>query len=130
MNGKSINRLLEADFTPVFCAITHDKKGQLLNTNADSIASRVAAAMSSYYSTKLILCFEKEGVLSDPEDDAQIYLATGGQRGQPVLRSPSIVPPCRSAWGTPTEALEERAEFRSRSTSSRQFGWLGDPAGP
>ena len=82
VNGKSINRLLEADFTPVFCAITHNKKGQLLNTNADSIAARVAAAMSSYFSTKLILCFEKEGVLSDPEDDASVIPSINFQEFQ------------------------------------------------
>jgi len=72
VNGLAINRLLNAQFTPVFCAITHDKKGQLLNTNADSIAANIAAGMSSYFSTRLILCFEKEGVLSDPTDDTSV----------------------------------------------------------
>lgn len=72
VGGKNICQLLIAGFVPVFCAITHDKTGQLLNTNADSIASTVAAAMSAYFSTQLILCFEKDGVLSDPNDDASV----------------------------------------------------------
>ncbi len=72
VNGKNITQLLVAGFTPVFCAITHDKKGQLLNTNADSIASRLAAAMGRYFKTKLILCFEKDGVLSNPDDDTSV----------------------------------------------------------
>lgn len=72
VNDQHIAQLLETDFIPVFCAITHDNNGQLLNTNADSIASRVAAAMGKRYDTTLILCFEKDGILSDPEDDNSI----------------------------------------------------------
>ncbi len=72
VNGKQIAQLLESRFTPVFCAITHDKKGQLLNTNADSIASSLAASMGQYFKTKLILCFEKDGVLSNPDDDNSV----------------------------------------------------------
>lgn len=72
VNGLAISQLLQSDFVPAFCAITHDKKGQLLNTNADSIASTIAATMSRYFQTKLVLCFEKDGVLSDPTDDASV----------------------------------------------------------
>ena len=72
VNGLAISQLLQSGFVPAFCAITHDKKGQLLNTNADSIASTIAAAMSRYFQTKLVLCFEKDGVLSDPTDDASV----------------------------------------------------------
>ena len=72
IGGKNITQLLIAGFIPVFCAITHNKKGQLLNTNADSIASYLAAGMGRYFHTKLILCFEKDGVLSDPSNDASV----------------------------------------------------------
>ncbi|WP_338356433.1 acetylglutamate kinase [Yeosuana marina] len=65
---QSINKLLEADFTPVFCAITHDGNGQLLNTNADTIASQVAVGMSNLYETSLYYCFELNGVLKDIND--------------------------------------------------------------
>ena len=66
------SKLLEAGFTPVFSAITHDGKGQLLNTNADTIASAIAIAMSKEYETSLIFCFEKAGVLMDVEDESSI----------------------------------------------------------
>jgi acetylglutamate kinase len=69
IDPKSISRLLEADFTPVFCAITHDGEGQLLNTNADTIASALAVALSQLYETTLIYCFEKKGVLQDINDE-------------------------------------------------------------
>ncbi|MFK7981188.1 MAG: acetylglutamate kinase [Saprospiraceae bacterium] len=72
IESTNIAKLINADFTPVFCAITHDKKGQLLNTNADSIASRVAVGMSELYDVKLVLCFEKDGVLSDADDDTSV----------------------------------------------------------
>lgn len=64
----SINKLIEADFIPVFCAITHDGKGQLLNTNADTIASQVAIGMSKLYKTSIYYCFELNGVLEDIND--------------------------------------------------------------
>ncbi|MDB5019982.1 MAG: acetylglutamate kinase [Pedobacter sp.] len=68
----TINKLLEADLVPVFCAITHDGDTQLLNTNADTVASAIAVAMSAVYDTTLMYCFEKRGVLRDVEDDNSI----------------------------------------------------------
>ncbi|MEL6919122.1 MAG: acetylglutamate kinase, partial [Bacteroidota bacterium] len=68
-NAKAILYLLEGGFVPVFCAMTHDGKGQLLNTNADTIASEIAIAMSATYETTLFYCFEKKGVLMNIEDE-------------------------------------------------------------
>ena len=68
----SLTNLLQAGFVPVLCAITHDGETQLLNTNADTIASAVAVAMSSAYETHLVYCFEKKGVLKDINDDATV----------------------------------------------------------
>ncbi|MCL4134865.1 UNVERIFIED_CONTAM: hypothetical protein GTU68_040381 [Idotea baltica] len=64
----SIDKLIQADFTPVFCAITHDGNGQLLNTNADTITSQVAVGMSNLYETSIYYCFELNGVLEDIND--------------------------------------------------------------
>ncbi|MFK8061348.1 MAG: acetylglutamate kinase [Polaribacter sp.] len=64
----SIDKLIKADFTPVFCAITHDGNGQLLNTNADTIASTIAVGMSNIYETSIYYCFELNGVLQDFND--------------------------------------------------------------
>ena len=68
----SIKDLLNIGFTPVLCAITHDGNTQLLNTNADTIASAVAVAMSSVYETRLVYCFEKKGVLKDINDEESV----------------------------------------------------------
>jgi acetylglutamate kinase len=68
VNTASLRILLKEGFVPVFCALTHDGKGQLLNTNADTIASDIAIALSAVYDVSLMYCFEKPGVLSDVKD--------------------------------------------------------------
>ena len=72
VNLEFINSLLSAKITPVFSAITHDGKGQLLNTNADTIASVLAVAMSKYFDVQLNYCFEKKGVLKDVDDENSV----------------------------------------------------------
>jgi len=69
VDHSGLGNLLEAGFIPVFSAITHDGEGQLLNTNADTIASAIAVAMAGKYETSLIYCFEKAGVLRDVNDE-------------------------------------------------------------
>jgi acetylglutamate kinase len=63
---------LQTGVVPVFSAITHDGQGQLLNTNADTIASTLAIALSSLYQVSLVYCFEKKGVLLDVTDDSSV----------------------------------------------------------
>jgi len=72
VENKTIALFLDAGITPVFSAITHDKNGQLLNTNADTIASELAKGLSGDYEVELIYCFEKNGVLKDVEDDESV----------------------------------------------------------
>lgn len=102
VNAKFIYSLLEKGIVPVFNAINHDGDGNLLNTNADTIASSVATAMANYkyrtpkdvcsrceectfcsddgrltHVTELIYCFEKDGVLYDKEDESSIIPEIG-----------------------------------------------------
>lgn len=72
INAGLLSHLLTLGLTPVFCALTHDGKGQLLNTNADTIASEVAIGLSQLYDTTLYFCFEKKGVLRDVADDDSV----------------------------------------------------------
>ncbi len=69
VNADLLKVLVEQNVVPAFCAITHDGKGQLLNTNADTIASTVAVACSKYFDVRLMYCFEKKGVLMDSENE-------------------------------------------------------------
>ncbi len=72
VNTDLLRHLLEGGHSPVFCAITHDGKGQLYNTNADSIAAGLAGALSAAYAVRLTYCFEKPGVLRDADDDSSL----------------------------------------------------------
>lgn len=81
----SINKLIKADFTPVFCAITHDGNGQLLNTNADTITSTIAVGMSEIYETSIYYCFELNGVLRDFDDKNSVVKLINSETYQELL---------------------------------------------
>lgn len=63
------SKLLHEGFSPVFAPLTHDGNGQLLNTNADSVASAIAVALSGHFLVHLVYCFEKKGVLQEMDDE-------------------------------------------------------------
>jgi acetylglutamate kinase len=72
VNTSLLETLITNGIVPVFCAITHDGNGQLLNTNADTIASELAIALSEVAEVTLYYCFEKPGVLFDADDDSSV----------------------------------------------------------
>lgn len=74
---KSVDASILADLigrgvVPVLAPLTHDGKGNMLNTNADTIAGEAAKALAAYFDVTLTFCFEKKGVLSDPDDDESV----------------------------------------------------------
>ena len=71
-DGKMLATLIGEGVVPVMAPLTHDKQGNLLNTNADTIAGETAKALASYFDVTLIYCFEHAGVLTDPEDEASV----------------------------------------------------------
>ena len=68
VNTAALAKLLDAGLVPVINAINHDGSGNLLNTNADTVASALASALGA----ELIICFEKAGVLLDKNDDSSL----------------------------------------------------------
>jgi acetylglutamate kinase len=88
--SNSIDKLMKADFTPIFCAITHDGNGQLLNTNADTIASTIAVRMSKIYDTSIYYCFELNGVLKDFNDKTSIIKHINRETYQELLKNEII----------------------------------------
>lgn len=71
-NSKMLQTLIQEGITPVMAPLTHDGNGNILNTNADTIASETAKALAPYYDVTLIYSFEKKGVLSNPDDDNSV----------------------------------------------------------
>ncbi|RNC88303.1 MAG: acetylglutamate kinase [Winogradskyella sp.] len=72
VNTKTLDIVLNGNIIPVFCAITHDGNGQLLNTNADTIASELAIGLTKNYEVELYYCFEKQGVLKDVNNEDSV----------------------------------------------------------
>ncbi|MEN0080259.1 MAG: acetylglutamate kinase, partial [Flavobacterium lindanitolerans] len=71
-------------------AITHDGKGQLLNTNADTIAAEIAISLSEEYEVELIYCFEKKGVLLNSEDDDSVIEVLDFEKYQTLKNEQTI----------------------------------------
>lgn len=72
VNSGQIQFFLRQRLTPVFAPLTYAQSGDLLNTNADTMASAIAVDMCHHNTVTLIYCFEKKGVLSDPSDDTSV----------------------------------------------------------
>lgn len=71
-DGKALQTLIEAGIVPVMAPLTHDGHGNILNTNADTIAGETAKALAPFYDVTLIYSFEKKGVLANPDDDDSV----------------------------------------------------------
>lgn len=72
VNTKELCLLINENIVPVIAPLTHDGKGNLLNTNADTIASEIATELANNFSVYLFYCFEKKGVLIDPDDESSV----------------------------------------------------------
>jgi acetylglutamate kinase len=69
VNSGQIQYFVRQNLIPVFAPLTYDRTGSLLNTNADTMASAIAVDMAIRNEVTLVYCFEKKGVLSDPDND-------------------------------------------------------------
>ena len=71
-DGVALKSLISQGVVPVIAPLTHDGKGNILNTNADTMAGETAKALASLFDVTLAFCFEKEGVLRDENDDSSV----------------------------------------------------------
>jgi acetylglutamate kinase len=81
----NLQLLIGAGLTPVIAPLTHDGKGQMLNTNADTIASTLAVGLAKKYDVRLIYCFEKKGVLENVEDENSVINLITKEKYQRLL---------------------------------------------
>ena len=72
VNVYELRLLINENVVPVIAPLTHDGKGQMLNTNADTIAAELATELANYYKVYLFYCFEKKGVLTNTEDESSV----------------------------------------------------------
>ena len=72
VDASLLSDLIYKGVVPVMAPLTHDGKGHMLNTNADTIAGETAKAIAALFDVTLVLCFEKKGVLRDENDDDSV----------------------------------------------------------
>lgn len=111
VNASLLQQLLTAGLTPVLCPIIHDGQGQLLNTNADTIASAIAVALAAAYTVRLHYCFEKNGVLSDVEDEqsviAEINSVKYAELKQQGVIADGMLPKLENAFAALTQGVNQ-----------------------
>ena len=91
--------------------LTHDGEGQMLNTNADTIASALAVALSKCYDVRLIYCFEKKGVLENIEDETSVISLINKEKYQQLLNdkklADGILPKIENAFAAIDSGVKE-----------------------
>lgn len=111
VNTGLLQQLLAAGLLPVLCPIIHNGQGQLLNTNADTIASAVAVALAGVYTVKLHYCFEKNGVLRDVADEQsvipQIDAASYADLKQQGIIADGMLPKLENAFAALQQGVSE-----------------------
>ncbi len=90
VNTHMIQTLLAAGMTPVLAPLTHDGKGSLLNTNADTIAQEVARALASEQAVRLVFCFDKPGVM-DAKLEPELLLSVIDRSTFASLRAQGVI---------------------------------------
>lgn len=111
VNAPFISHLLLDGVVPVVAPLTHDGLGNLLNTNADTIASTCAVAMASLKEVTLCFCFEFDGVLSDPNDESsvisKINLASFQELKEQGVISGGMLPKMENAFNALRSGVKE-----------------------
>ena len=102
VNAEFLGKLISEGVVPVMAPLTHDGKGNILNTNADTIAGETAKGLAPYFDVTLIYCFEKKGVLRDEADDNSVIADINRQQftelvGQGVLQG-GMIPKLENAF--------------------------------
>jgi acetylglutamate kinase len=88
--GDKLQLMLDNSLVPVISPLTHDGMGQMLNTNADTIASAVAIALSKVYEVRLVYCFEKKGVLENIDDENSVISLIDKERYKSLLQGDKL----------------------------------------
>ena len=86
VNAQALVSLISQGIVPILAPLTHDKQGNILNTNADTIAGETAKALASHFEVTLIFCFEKKGVLMNEEDDNSVIARLDRKRFEYLVK--------------------------------------------
>ena len=130
VNSRALNALLEAGAVPVLAPLTHDKEGSMLNTNADTIASSVARAMTETYSVTLTFCSSIPGVLRDVNDPSSLVRKISKADFDPMVAdgtiSEGMIPKLQNAFDAINSGVS-KVVITSSSNLSGGTTILADP---
>lgn len=119
INTQLLKQFIDAGLIPVVAPLTHDDKGQLLNTNADTIAASLAVALAPEYEVQLHYCFEKNGVLRDKNDDnsviPEITAAYYNQLKNEGIISDGMIPKLDNAFAAIGQGVREVSILHARN---------------
>jgi acetylglutamate kinase len=125
VDGKGLSQLLSAGAVPVIAPLTHDGQGQMLNTNADTMASAVASALSDRYKVILVFCFELPGVLADINNHDSVVALITPEKYRQLKRdgivADGMIPKLDNGF-----AALERGVFQIRITNPQGLGAVGN----
>lgn len=111
VDGEMLSYLINKGIVPVMAPLTHDGKGHILNTNADTIAGETAKALASYFDVTLMYCFEKKGVLRDEKDDDSVISSINQEDFQRLVTEKVIqggmIPKLENAFSAISSGVEE-----------------------
>lgn len=111
VDAQILATLLESGLCPVVAPLTHDRKGNLLNTNADTIASVLAISLSGNYNVSLIYCFEKAGVLRDVNDESSLISSISSTEYENLKKesviSLGMIPKLDNAFGAIRKGVKD-----------------------
>jgi acetylglutamate kinase len=118
--------LISRDVVPVMAPLTHDGKGSMLNTNADTIAGETAKALAAHFDVTLMYCFEKSGVLRDADDDdsviAQITSAEMPQLVADGVVSGGMLPKLENAFAAIAAGVSRVVITKADAIANPQAG--------
>lgn len=132
LRTKNLKLFINAELVPVFAPLTHDGQGHILNTNADTIASSLAVALSLDYDVRLIYCFEKRGVLENVNDDNSVITSITKNRYTQLVAEnklfEGILPKIDNAFAAIDEGVKEvligHADDLLQNTTAQTKGTL------
>lgn len=126
VNGDALASLIHAGVVPVVAPLTHDGKGNLLNTNADTMAAETAKGLARHFDVKLVFCFEKAGVLRDENDDnsviSHITRDTYAQLREGQIVSGGMIPKLDNAFDAIDAGVSEVIITKASSLNNLSSG--------